>query len=163
MIASLTSALQTPKQLRIWVVSLPFLSFAIQIIEQTSWFNFDDSVVTPIDVNRISNEFGGSSESAYMLFYRRREPGAPDPNIGDPAAVCRLVIDVELTLVAQHLRVSSQLCSVPEIPAHLVPVLEEKNRRLHLAREERERALNTFELIIHNMSGFDVRGAHTLS
>ena len=54
---------------------------------QSSWFDFNDSTVTPIEVNQISNQFGGNKENAYMLFYRRRGHSDPDPTVGDPAPV----------------------------------------------------------------------------
>lgn len=35
----------------------------------------NDSSVQPITVNRLQKQFGGSSENAYILIYRRRDLG----------------------------------------------------------------------------------------
>ena len=37
-----------------------------------NWFDFNDSSVTAIPVNRIQRQFGGTSENAYILIYRQR-------------------------------------------------------------------------------------------
>lgn len=38
-----------------------------------NWFDFNDSMVKPISVNRIQKQFGGSNESAYILIYRQKK------------------------------------------------------------------------------------------
>lgn len=37
-----------------------------------NWFDFNDSCVTAISVNRIQKQFGGSNENAYILIYRKK-------------------------------------------------------------------------------------------
>ena len=37
------------------------------------WFDFNDSAVTPIPLNRLQKQFGGSSENAYILIYRKKK------------------------------------------------------------------------------------------
>ncbi|KYQ88273.1 peptidase C19 family protein [Tieghemostelium lacteum] len=44
----------------------------------SSWFDFNDSQVTPIKDRAIINQFGGKSECAYMLIYRDRENNNPE-------------------------------------------------------------------------------------
>jgi len=39
-----------------------------------NWFDFNDSTVTPILPGKLQSQFGGSSENAYILMYRRKMP-----------------------------------------------------------------------------------------
>ena len=43
------------------------------------WYDFDDSRVTEIPVTAIAKQYGGRSECAYMLVYRRRQHAAAAP------------------------------------------------------------------------------------
>lgn len=37
-----------------------------------NWFDFNDSCVTAISVNRLQKQYGGSNENAYLLVYRQK-------------------------------------------------------------------------------------------
>eukprot|EP00742_Colponemidia_sp_Colp-10_P008382 GILJ01009078.1.p1 GENE.GILJ01009078.1~~GILJ01009078.1.p1 ORF type:complete len:1079 (-),score=209.65 GILJ01009078.1:147-3383(-) len=41
------------------------------------WYDFDDSRVSSLRVDRLSSQFGGSGECAYMLVYRRKDLSPP--------------------------------------------------------------------------------------
>lgn len=43
-----------------------------------NWYDFNDSCVTVIPVNRLQSQFGGSSESSYILMYRRKNLAQPE-------------------------------------------------------------------------------------
>ena len=47
---------------------------------------------------------------------------------------------------------------MPSLPAHLQAIIDEKNERARVSREERERALNSFDVIVYSMSGFSIEG-----
>eukprot|EP00002_Diphylleia_rotans_P025264 TRINITY_DN4994_c0_g1_i3.p1 TRINITY_DN4994_c0_g1~~TRINITY_DN4994_c0_g1_i3.p1 ORF type:complete len:1060 (-),score=216.65 TRINITY_DN4994_c0_g1_i3:722-3901(-) len=47
-------------------------------IKNSPWFDFDDCRVNPITASRIRSQFGGKSECAYMLFYRKKSAPLPD-------------------------------------------------------------------------------------
>ena len=38
----------------------------------TGWFDFNDSSVSPIHLKELVKQFGGSSESGYLLMYRSK-------------------------------------------------------------------------------------------
>lgn len=39
-----------------------------------NWFDFNDSTISPILPGKLQSQFGGSSENAYILIYRRKTP-----------------------------------------------------------------------------------------
>nr|XP_009857673.1 ubiquitin carboxyl-terminal hydrolase 40 [Ciona intestinalis] len=86
-----------------------------------SWFDFNDERVTEISVNSITNQFEGQ-QSAYMLFYRRKDLIRPDSSFGN---------------------------SMYKIPKHVVEQIQEENIKLQNWREDYEKASNRLDLYIH--------------
>ena len=48
-----------------------------------NWFDFNDSCVTPIPINRLQKQYGGSNENAYLLIYRQKKLGGA----GEPIVI----------------------------------------------------------------------------
>lgn len=48
-----------------------------------NWFDFNDSCVTAIPINRLQKQYGGSNENAYLLIYRQKKLG----EAGEPIVI----------------------------------------------------------------------------
>ncbi|XP_041365456.1 ubiquitin carboxyl-terminal hydrolase 40-like [Gigantopelta aegis] len=85
------------------------------------WFNFDDSVISPIRAKDIEKQFSGK-ESAYMLFYRKKSLIRPEEAMGNP---------------------------VYELSESLVNPILQENRELEMQRQEYECIINMVTLQVH--------------
>lgn len=90
-----------------------------------NWFDFNDASVTAIKANRLQKQFGGSSssESAYILVYRKR-------------ALTKNAVD------------SSSTTSV-KLPPYILPLITEENGKITQERAIYEEALQHLNLRIH--------------
>nr|CAB3267560.1 ubiquitin carboxyl-terminal hydrolase 40 [Phallusia mammillata] len=86
-----------------------------------SWFNVNDELIKPISVHSIPDQFSGQ-QSAYMLFYRRKDLQRPKECWGDRS----------------H-----------RIPQHISNIITKENERLSLWRTTYEEAVNRLDLHIH--------------
>ena len=59
--------------------------------DQSGWFDFNDSSISPIPIKTLRSQFGGKSECAYMLVYRRRDSS----------------IELEKSIVPIHLQIQA--------------------------------------------------------
>ncbi|KRW99447.1 hypothetical protein PPERSA_07932 [Pseudocohnilembus persalinus] len=81
-----------------------------------NWYDFNDSSVTVIPVNRLQSQFGGSSESAYILIYRRK-------NLGQNGVTLK-----------------------PEMPIYLQNYIQMKNKIIQEERQRYEEAEKQIEI-----------------
>lgn len=86
-----------------------------------NWFDFNDTVVKPINVKEIEKIFGGS-ESAYMLFYRRKSLKRP---------------------------IEARENIFYKIPPHLINLIKQENEDLQKMRNEYDAIANSINLQIH--------------
>ncbi|XP_061699369.1 ubiquitin carboxyl-terminal hydrolase 40 isoform X2 [Syngnathoides biaculeatus] len=94
--------------------------------EGSHWFDLNDSTVTSIRESDIKKQFQGK-ESAYMLFYRKRQLQRPTE-----------------ALRSSHYKV----------PHHLIQMAREENHNLQQMREEYEARNNLVELRLHLASSY---------
>ncbi|XP_067119368.1 ubiquitin carboxyl-terminal hydrolase 40-like isoform X1 [Centruroides vittatus] len=86
-----------------------------------NWFDFNDTTVKPINPKDIEKIFGGS-ESAYMLFYRRKSLKRP---------------------------VAARENILYKIPSHLITLVNQENEDLQKMRNEYDAIVNSINLQIH--------------
>lgn len=94
-----------------------------------NWYDFNDSNVTPIKVNKLRRQFGGKTECAYMLVYRHRS------------------LQVDQGTPTDH---------GIEVPQHLLQFIENENLKVQEEREEWERAANQIRIHIYSTDHFFV-------
>ena len=80
-----------------------------------NWWDFNDSQVTPIPVNRLQTQFGGkSNENAYILLYRQRSL-AKDPNFKKP----QLLPYLKKNIQAQNEAIENEIKAYKEAESQL--------------------------------------------
>ncbi|XP_076013672.1 ubiquitin carboxyl-terminal hydrolase 40 isoform X2 [Genypterus blacodes] len=89
--------------------------------EGSHWFDLNDSTVTSIRESDIEKQFQGK-ESAYMLFYRKKQLQRPAEALNNP---------------------------LYKVPPHLVQMVQEEDCKLQQNREKFEACNNTVELHLH--------------
>ncbi|XP_057715706.1 ubiquitin carboxyl-terminal hydrolase 40 isoform X2 [Corythoichthys intestinalis] len=94
--------------------------------EASHWFDLNDSTVTSIRESDLEKQFQGK-ESAYMLFYRKRQLQRPSEALSSP----------------QY-----------KIPHHLIQMAQEENIKLQQIREEYQASNNQVELHLHLASSY---------
>lgn len=91
------------------------------------WFDFNDSNVTAIPMNRIQHQFGGTTENAYILIYRQR---ALNKNLDSQKTV---------------------------VPSYLKKDIEARNAVLESERASYNEAECNIEVYVYEPSNIDVR------
>ncbi|XP_077587868.1 ubiquitin carboxyl-terminal hydrolase 40 [Stigmatopora nigra] len=94
--------------------------------EASHWFDLNDSTVTSIRESDLEKQFQGK-ESAYMLFYRKKQLQRPSEALSNP-----------------HYKV----------PHHLIQMAREENIKLRQTREEYQASNNQVELHLHLASSY---------
>uniref|UniRef100_A0A8C4S247 Ubiquitin specific peptidase 40 n=1 Tax=Erpetoichthys calabaricus TaxID=27687 RepID=A0A8C4S247_ERPCA len=90
------------------------------------WFDFNDSIVLPIQIKDIQKQFEGK-ESAYMLFYRKSCLKRPSDARKNPKF---------------------------KVPAHLIEETEQENMKLQKLRADFDLAKNLIEIHVHQGSKY---------
>ena len=104
--------------------------------EPNPWFDFDDSRVSSITSREIVNQFEGR-ESAYMLFYRRK-------NTSTNSLTNTTTDQDQSHLIAHH----------EKVPDWIRQEIESENKSLALKRETYEDQVNKFNIDCHMESDF---------
>jgi hypothetical protein len=120
------------------------------------WFDFDDSSVKPIEEKELTKQFGGASECAYMLIYRKVEHLNDGYNNNTQEGTSESTIPTTTaTTSSSSSPPSSSFSSSPMlIPEYLLREVEQTNTALKTGREEYELLQNQIEVVIHSSNAF---------
>jgi hypothetical protein len=137
--------------------------------EKSFWYDFNDMTVSPIPESKIANQYGGTRETAYMLYYRRRTvPPAPKTWVA-PSSSAVLTAQERAKMDAEHaeyvkatdwIRSVWDDVSAPALPARLSGQIAEFNAALVGERVEYDNAINQIQIHFYKPERFNVRHAH---
>ena len=98
--------------------------------ETSGWYDFNDSSINSIPLKTLRTQFGGKSECAYMLVYRKRNND--------------IKIEEDENII------------IPTIPPFLQEMVDKKNDYLKEKREKQENELNKIDIRIYYEKQFSV-------